>query len=1005
MVKHKYIWILFLGVILGQVSTFLMAQQLVLKNYDKTSGLPSNYITAIMQDRDGFIWFGSDHGISRYDGKSFITYDTRDGLPDNFITKIVQSSDGNIWISMYEHGVAKFDGKHFQSFTTAEGLNDNAIGNMLCDGYGRVFFLSHSGVSAYVNGQFTFVCPVSDYATGTILPNGAILFTNNDSIYRIDSSIDNSIQYRRVRSEHISGISTMGIFDKPSSIWGGGELFISSNEGVNVFKFMNDTTLIRVALYQINGRISEMVAEGDSAIWCSTFSNAINKITRDTVIHFDTKQGLLQQRVERMMRDYEGNLWFSTFGNGAQKLSTTSASIFRQSDGLPGNSVSEIFEDANHTMWFGTSTGLSFLENDSIYRVASHNLDMKEIRAITQDKYGDYYIGTFEYLFGPVTHADLLSEKSIRKVRIGYGVSGIFPISDSVLHAGRLPSVWVGSYGEGITRISGNNVRMYRMKEGICSNIIEDVIPGINSIWFPSHSTGVTTFSNDKFVTYSLRDGLPSNGVYSVYEETNSEHSKRIWFGTDNGLTLLNNGVARTYSTTDGLFGAPVVGIFPDTFFTSQHDTALWIVTPKGLHRILNGTLSFIGAFSFNQTGDLSINDVCLSSDNNLWCGTPQGVYKINLSTFQSKSNPPKVAITGVEQDTNVVFMHTYGANTGQSGEEHELLYNQNNLNFKYAGLGFVSEADMKFSYKLEPLDNAWSEPNGDNHIQFRNLADGEYRFAVVAINGDGITSSMPAYFSFKILPPYWKRWWFIASIIICAAGASIVTIRLLVKQKLRKQAEEFERRQAVQQERDRISRDLHDNVGAQLVNIISGLELAGRYSDVRQVETKTVLDSLKDDTRVTMALLRETIWALQSSEMSIEKFAIELEQYIRKQLKYHPQIKLTFNFEAGTTALLRPVEAINMLRIAQEALSNSLKHASPSTISVRVFIDSTSYLNLYMWNDGCLTVNDTIVSGRRGLPNMERRASEIGGTFQFVQHDENSASVEVCLPIKTISV
>jgi signal transduction histidine kinase len=439
----------------------------------------------------------------------------------------------------------------------------------------------------------------------------------------------------------------------------------------------------------------------------------------------------------------------------------------------------------------------------------------------------------------------------------------------------------------------------------------------------------------------------------------------------------------------------PILGIFPDR--SSPGGEALWIVTPKALHRVDRGRIHLTGTFSFSQKEIFSINDVIVSSDNYLWCATPNGVYKISLSTFHRMSVNPKVAITSVMQDTMRLFRHT-GIYT--PNHEPELEYRQNNVTIEYAGLSFVSESDISYIYQLEPAERSWSQPTHDTHIQLRNLESGEYLFRVAAVSADGVVSSNPAVFTFRILPPFWERWWFLALSGVFLAGLAFAGVRYVVQRKLRIQARKFERQQALQQERDRISRDLHDNVGAQLVNIISGLELAGRYSDSQFREIKNILTSLNEDTRVTMALLRETIWALHTPGMVVEKFAQELEHYIRKQLRYHPGITLQFHVEGNANAALRPVEAMNLLRVIQEALSNSLKHASPATIILRIHIEENNSLHIYFWNDGCFeTVNEEL-SGGKGIPNMERRVSELGGTFHFFRNDDRTASVELSIPL-----
>ncbi|TAK63034.1 MAG: hypothetical protein EPO24_04530, partial [Bacteroidetes bacterium] len=978
-------------VILGIIAALpLSAQQLVLKTYDRSSGLASNFVMNMYQDRDGFIWFATDRGVSRYDGNSFTTLTTRDGLPDNFVQYVTQDRDGFMWFGMYEHGAARFDGTRFQLFTSKEGLLGSTISWITQDHFGRLYFRTEEGLSLFHNGQFRAAVKTGRGEISTSHPDGRIYFAKGDTLFRIEPTNDNEIQYRKLCRIPYRGIISIGFFERESRAWDSARMYIGSYGGIGLVKFLNDTTVSPVAHYTVSRNVGTIIHEGDSVLWCGTLAEGIVKITPAGVTHFGTREGLLQQRVETLMRDYEGNLWLSTFGSGVQKLSAPSVVIYKKENGLAHNYVSKIFEDKSGKLWFGTSSGLSVRYHDTLIRLATHEPRVREIQSIIQDDDGNYFIGTFEYLFGPHSIRQLFSRDSLKPIRIGYGVSGIFPYRVPADSPRRLPPVWIGTFGNGINLLRADDSVIYSSGKEICSNVIEKVISTGGAAWFISRNGGASRLENGQFQLFSTANGLPSNAIFSVYEDS---LRKKLWIGSDAGLTLLENGNIRTFTGQDGILGIPVLGIFPRAGHLRQTEDELFIVTQKALHRYSDNKIEISNTFSFAQEGSLSINDVLYSAQTDiLWIGTIQGAYQIPLSSFHGATIAPKVAITSVLVDTTVLFTHA----TTLSGtfEPMELLHNQGNLTISYAGLSFVSESDVKFQIKLEPLDSYWSQPTNDNHLQVRNLPDGNYRFLVKAVSGEGVVSEEPALFSFRILPPFWKRWWFLSLTGLAFLGTVAGGIRYISQRQLRKQVQELERKQALQIERERISRDLHDNVGAQLVTIISGLELAGRYTDAKQRETKRMLDSLKDDARATMALLRETIWALQSAEMTVEKFTHELEQYVRKQLTYHPEIALRFAAEGVLTGTLRPVEAINVLRIVQEALSNCFKHASPTIIELHLTVESDNAIHLRMVNDGCKRERDSDLSGGKGLLNMERRAPKLAGAAFHIQESFSAGKI-----------
>ncbi|MBI3194232.1 MAG: hypothetical protein HYZ34_07190, partial [Ignavibacteriae bacterium] len=490
-----------------------------------------------------------------------------------------------------------------------------------------------------------------------------------------------------------------------------------------------------------------------------------------------------------------------------------------------------------------------------------------------------------------------------------------------------------------------------------------------------------------------------SNTIFCLYEEPSTfsvSQKEVVWFGTDVGLIRFEEGQSKLFAEKEGLCGVPVMGIFLNE--NSKGDKLL-IVTPKGLHQYEHNSIRLIQTFPFLSSENISINDVHYSASSNLlWIATPNGVYSLSVEERAPKIIPPKVLVTKMFVDTSLIYEFLPSGNVQE--QLIELEHSQNNVMMEYASLSFVSESEVRYRFRLEPLEKTWSLLTKDRHVQYRNLNDGEYRFVVESLNGDGVSSGQEAQIQFVIAIPYWESWWFLSLSGFAFSGLLIGTIIYVSQRNLKRKLQDMERQQALQNERERISRDLHDNVGAQLVNIISGLELVGRFSESKQTEMRSVLDSLQGDARATMSLLRETIWALQSSSMTTDKFGKELELYVRKQLRYHPNIVLKFLVDGTTRATLRPVEAINLMRIVQEALSNSLKHASPTLIEIHLHADDFGVFQLHLSNDGCLKECDEELSGGKGIPNMERRAREIGGMFQFA-HEDQTASVSVSIPIR----
>ena len=997
MSRFSIIIIVLLTIALFSIGNSLHAQQLVLKPYNRSSGLVSDYVMCMLQDRDGFIWFGTDKGLCKYDGSTFSTYTSRNGLTDNFIISLLQDRDGFIWAGTFDGGTVRFDGTTFQSISPPRefiGIRPMAVAQ---DTFGRIYFISKKGFACFYHDTFYPDTTLKSVSSIKKDHDGTYILCSGGLLYRLTPSNDSLLHIRPIQLPVTGSGTTLMVLEEPMSQKFGAEYCLGTMQSVNFLSRLTDSTFALTRSIHLD-YINSLAAEGDSILWCGTVSKGLLKITPDTMTSYTASQGIDQPRIETLMRDVEGNLWISTFGSGVQKLMSSAVRLYKEEDGLPGNYTYDIFEDSRNRMWFGTVNGVGVLDHEILTHVLPREKAMTEIRTITEDRFGRYYFGSYENLIGPESFEDLQRGVPPRVRRVGSGASSIYP---DQFHSRDSESIWTSSYGNGISYLHGNHIEQFTINDGVASDIIEEIVPGYASLWLLSRNAGLTQLRNGAFTIFSITTGLPSNAVYSLYEEPfRNDSGTTVWIGTDAGLTKLSHGSITTYSEKDGIIGTPVIKIVPIDTGDERTEHSMYIVTPRAIQRYQNGKIELVASLSFLSSQHPEINAAYVSpKTQTLWLATSNGVYSTNISNLQEHPLPPRVSIVDYSADTSLVVPSFAGNNPHNRLPSAILAYRNNTLRIRYAGLSFTSEEDIQFLVKLDPIDKNWSQTM-DRHVEYRNLNNGEYTFRVVAINKKGERSLQEATLTFYVQPPFWKRWWFILLTGIAGFCIIVITVRYVVQRKLKIQAEKFERQQALQRERDRISRDLHDNVGAQLVNIISGLELVGRYAGDRQDETKSVLESLKDDARVTMTLLRETIWALSSSGMAVEKFTRELEQTIRKQLKYHPTVQLQFTVEGDTSLTLRPVDAINLLRIAQEALSNCLKHASPSLIDVRLRIDGQAVLHLSVWNNGCLQEPNEDISGGKGIPNMERRAREVGGDFQFIQHDQETASVEVSIPI-----
>jgi len=484
--------------------------------------------------------------------------------------------------------------------------------------------------------------------------------------------------------------------------------------------------------------------------------------------------------------------------------------------------------------------------------------------------------------------------------------------------------------------------------------------------------------------------------IFCVQEDYDST----VWFGTNKGLVRMRRNVIRLYGNEEGLVGTSVLGIIKDSIYGSSD---MWIVSDRALHRFEHDRLRSYASFSILSTEETSINQVTYqASTNQLWLATTNGAVRVDLDAARRLDVAPSINMTKVFNDEVLLYDELTTISSGNKLKRFVLPYNRNNISFSYTSTSFAREEEVRYRYKLNGADAQWSEPTRERIVRYRNLADGEYTFSVIAINPDGIQSTEVATVSLLIMPPFWREWWFLTLFGIAVLSTIIGTVRYYSTKKLKKQIYELEKEKAVQKERERISRDLHDNVGSQLTNIITGIGLAEIYNKTEKPKADSLLHSLKDEVRETMTQLRETIRALKSNEMSFDNFVIELRKVIERRSKYYSgEILLNVDNDSKNDMILKPLQALHLFRIIQEAITNSIKHSGAKNITITIsYKEEMLSISIIDNGSGMKEENFDLINGN-GIENMKKRAEEIEAEIKLISEKNAGVSINVILHVK----
>jgi signal transduction histidine kinase len=325
-----------------------------------------------------------------------------------------------------------------------------------------------------------------------------------------------------------------------------------------------------------------------------------------------------------------------------------------------------------------------------------------------------------------------------------------------------------------------------------------------------------------------------------------------------------------------------------------------------------------------------------------------------------------------------------------------DLPYENNTLAFEFTGLQYANSVSNQYYYKMEGFDKDWIFAGNKRFARYPKLPSGNYIFKVRAINDDGNESDKIASFAIKIIAPIYLRWWFLLLAGICTIGTIITLLYFWQQRKYRKQMQALEISNRVKSERERISRDLHDNVGAQITYLISSMDWAAKQLPEDSDTLKERFLTLRSNAQNMMSSIRDTIWALNKETIKVQDFADRLKQYIIYQIRDIGAIELSYFENIEIEHILPSNTVLNLFRIGQEAIQNIIKHSEASVITVSIICQEEKTLLLAIGDDGKGFDLSAVNYDSFGLDNMNYRAIEIGGIFNIRTSPGKGTTVEL---------
>jgi signal transduction histidine kinase/ligand-binding sensor domain-containing protein/DNA-binding response OmpR family regulator len=751
-------------------------KQYVPKLWTVADGLAQPMVQSIAQTGDGYMWFGTQDGLSRFNAEQFKTFDTDNtpGINHNDIRALLTDRrDGSLWIGTYGGGLSHYKDGHFQSFTLEDGLPNLFIlaltqlpNSDIWIGTDKGFAVLNGGkIQAFESQDLPITQEIRRISAA---PDGSIWLLSKSTIFHIDRLMKVS-----QADFKISDPSAMDVDDQ-GNLWIGTE-----NQGV--YRWANGTlTHYSDKAGLSKGQIRDIYHDAAGKTWFAVFEAGLCRFQPDSTFDcYGTKDGLPRNRLGTIYEDHEGNLWLGTRPDGLIRLRNTNFVVYDQRSGLSGNYILSLYQGTDGIIWAGGSPGLNRIKDGKITAIQlAHSLTANTVLSIVEKGGGDLWLGTEQGL-------KLFSGG--RVVRTFTMSDGLASNEASALLQDHEGSLWIGDNTGGLTRYKDGKFTRFTQADGISSvrirNIFED---HEGSVWF-STEDGITWLRNDRFTNFPFQksDTGAAAGATCAYED--ADHS--IWIGTyGSGLIRVRHGIFTRFTKKEGLFNDSIWSILEDD------NGNLWMSSNRGLSEVRKqdlddyalGKITSIPSRSYGTADGLPTTDFTggeqapgwRTRDGKLLFATSQGLVEIDARHLRRNTVAPPVVIEDVRADgVPISIPGTVPAGQGK-------------LEFHFAALSFVAPEKVVVRYRLEGYDKEWNTPITRGVASYTNMPPDQYRFRVQAANEDGVWNEVDATADVYLTPRFYQRWWFYGSCALSVIIMSFGGIRLHNRRQRRREAE-----------------------------------------------------------------------------------------------------------------------------------------------------------------------------------------------------------------------
>jgi len=949
----------------------------VVTSWTVQDGLPSARINDLVQTRDGYIWLATYNGLVRFDGVRFEKFYETDafGPASRLISCLLEDSKGLLWYGTETGQIGWFDENGFHVLKTQDSDFDRRVESLVETADGTVWAITRRTLlpivdqvaqPAIVKGagdkNFWAVSPGMEGALWVLRDGGSVsLVTRNDKAPQVAISGEPGIW------RNILGAQNGGVW-----IRDGQRIRRWQDEDWN--EDLGTLTELPVA----NNVILSETRSG--LLLVGSYGQGLFLVkSAGEYRNLNHASGLSHDQVLCCKEDEEGNIWVGTV-HGLNRITPRVVRMIAPPDNWQNRAVTTVSPAAKGGVWAGT-------EGAGIYRVTetgkvlwhqSGNVWRRDfIRCLVEDAGGRVWTGLFGWGLRARDDAH----------RIGYNIAPLTVGAVNTLFRDSKDQIWVGS-ALGVARYAKDGLEP---SETLLQNsdvrCLAESLDG--SIWMGLQGEGLVHYHDGKIENPGPAPNMHLNVVHALHVSPDGS----LWVGTwGNGLGRLKDGKWLILSEAQGLPADSISDI------RSEEDGSLWVGSSRGLFRIgkgeidrfASGASKSVNCLQLGSSDGLSSLEIpggqqpiaCQTSDGLFWYATGAGLVILNPKAIKPNTVEPPVVIETLVADGEPLLSSSSAVRVSPKPGPNSVVEcppATRQLEVHYTALSLSAPEQVRFRYRLQGLDDNWTEAGDRRIAYFPHVPPGNYTFQVIACNNHGLWNNVGASVGFKVLPTFWQTIWF--KLLVGAAFVAALTVAHRVR---------TARLRALERLRHRIARDLHDEVGANL----------GSISLLAEVMEKTPqpgdIEQIRNTADQTVDTLRDIVWIIDPSHERLSDLVARLKQTATTQLvgiSHKVEERGRFHDSELSLDLRR-----NVPPLFKEILHNIVKHARAQHVGIRLETRDGDFV-VEVKDDGIGFDTRKNRSGN-GLKNFKKRAEDMGGAVMVNSQLGQGTTVILTVPL-----